>query len=306
MSVPRIAVALVTTHYQPEQSEFYARVADFGMDFYTVVDSQTAIAGAPISHGIYQVDDQLCLAAGLSRMNPTNLKVSQVCAWEKALYLFTHIKKDYDFVWFVEYDVFTPNIEIFDLLNKRLPESDCLARKLHYVRNSRFEPWPDARLSPTHLLPQPWARAMVCVARFSSELLNSVANFVSSHDQSEMDFAPIEFIFHTIALRDGLRINHAREFKDVTFRHRRRFLFFFQESEWQPQEISRNRFYHAVKSSADQEYLRAHYGNISSVHRALWKLGKNLAFAFTYVTQAPLFYLRLIRRYSAAIRAKSK
>jgi len=303
VSVPRIAVSLGTTHYQPEQSEFYARVADFGMDFYTVVDSQTAIAGAPISHGIYQVDDQLCLAAGLSRMNPTNPKVSQVCAWEKALYLFTHVKQDYDYIWIVEYDVFTPVIEVFDLLNKRFTESDCLARKLHYIRDSRFEPWPDARLSPTHLLPQPWARAMVCVARFSSELLNSVANFVSSHDQSEMDFAPIEFIFHTIALRDGLRINHAREFKDVTFRHRRRFLFFFQESEWQPQEISRNRFYHAVKTWDAQVLLRERFENFSPAQRLWWQAKALARFKIAYITKAPLFYINLIKRYSAAIRS---
>ena len=304
MSTPRIAVALVTTQYQPAQSEFYSRVADFGMDFFTVVDSNDAIFGAPVNHGIYQVDDQKCLELGLSRMNPTNPKASQVCAWEKALYLFTQVEKSYDYIWIVEYDVFTSNIELFDQLNKKFPESDCLARKFHYVRDSRFEPWPDAKLSPTHLLPQPWARAMVCVARFSNELMNSVAEFVSSHDATVMDYAPIEFIFHTIAKRDGLKINYSREFKDVTFRHRRRLLFFFQESEWQPEEIRANRFYHAVKKSEDQEYLRGKYDDVTELHRLLWKTAANAKFAFAAVTQAPIFYLRLFKRYFTAVRAR--
>ena len=304
MSSPRIAVALVTTAYQPAQSEFYSRVSQFGMDFFTIVDSDEPIVGAPISHGIYQVNDQLCIDSGIYRMNPTISKASQVCTWEKALYFFTQVKREYDYIWIVEYDVFTPNIEIFDLLNHRYPTSDCLTRKLHYIRNSRFEPWPDAKIAPTHLLPQPWARAMVCVSRFSGDLLNSVVNFVASHDASEMEYASIEFIFHTIALRDGLRIDHAREFKDVTFRHRRRFLFFFQESEWQPEEIRENRFYHAVKNYSDQESLRANFRSITAARRVRWKSATNSKFFIAYLTQGPLFYLRLIQRYSQSILRK--
>jgi hypothetical protein len=248
------------------------------MDFYTFVDSDQLVHNYPPHHNVIQIPDANCLSVGLSRMNPTNPKSSQVCAWEKALYFFTQANTSYEYVWFIEYDVFVPNLELLKSINQEFGAVDLLSRKMHYVRNSIFEPWPDAALSPTHLLPQPWGRAMVCISRMSQELLQAVATFMSQHGPEEMDYASIEFIFHTIALRDKMSIETPKPFTNVTFKHRRRLLFYYEESEWQPQEIESKHFYHPVKKFSDQQKLLDTFQQISPVQKTLWKSRKNIEF----------------------------
>ena len=243
MNSRKIAVALLCTNYDADHSEYYSQLGDLEMDFYTFVDSAELVQNFPPHHNIVQIPDAECVSVGLSRMNPTNPKISQVCAWEKALYFFTHVNDSYEYVWFIEYDVFVPNLELIASINQE------------------FE---------------------------------------------EMNYAPIEFIFHTIALRDKMTIQFPKPFKHVTFKHRRRILFYYEESEWQPQEIEGKYFYHPVKKFTQQQFLLDNFQRFSPFNKTSWKLKKNIEFFFSYLLHAPLFYLKLVQRYYKSVKRSMK
>ena len=298
------AVVLLTTQYIPEQSEFYSQLSKYGYDFYTIVDAEEKIANPAKHHGVVQIADEVCKAVGLLRMNPTLNKPSPVCTWEKSIYFFSHVKPGYKQIWFIEYDVFVPNIDLIKDLDERFPEAEFLARKYKKMRNNLLEPWPNAHLAPTHLIPKPWARGMVCISRFSGDLINSVSEFMEKNNVNDEIYGLIEFIIHTIALRDKRRMETPREFNNVTFKHARKLFLYHQESDWQAQEISADSFYHPVKNYEDQIRLRLNYGNFTPAEKIFWKMGKNLLFIGGFFAKAPGFYVGLSKRYLKEVRTR--
>ena len=106
------------------------------------------------------------------------LKSKQGClAWDKALYFFTNVARDYSFVWFVESDVFIPSVQAFISLHELYsPSNDLVTADNVHNFDGRLKDWPHWYLA-LDTLPLPWAKSMVCAMGCSRRLLSAVDEY---------------------------------------------------------------------------------------------------------------------------------
>ena len=85
------------------------------------------------------------------------------CAKDKALYYFSRIDPEYEFVWLLEQDVFIPSNQTLEWMDKKYPTQDVLSP--HYavrvVENEPPNTWHWGKLRGTIKLPDPDRKSVV-------------------------------------------------------------------------------------------------------------------------------------------------
>lgn len=141
--------------------------------------------------------------------------LDRACSRDKALYYFCKINTEYDYVWFLEEDVFIPNNETIKKIDKKYVDYDLLSNgnevKLsendekciywqHWYRNE-------------NKIDYPWAHSMICAIRVSRNLLNCITDLVKEKKCLLFD----ELLFNTIALQNELTIENPIELSNIIF-----------------------------------------------------------------------------------------
>tara|TARA_B100001287_G_scaffold276730_1_gene289020 strand:+ start:47841 stop:48560 length:720 start_codon:yes stop_codon:yes gene_type:complete len=162
---------------------------------------------------------------------------------DKALYHFCVNDIKFEYIWFIEEDVFIPTVNtIIDIDNKYL-EGDLLVSK-HDVFNvdiEDLEDWHWLHLRKQIKLPKPYAKSMICAIRCSKKLLDSIKNYVNMYNNLFLD----ECLFNTIAMQNGLSIKIIPELKTITW-----------NTEWSKNTIKKQNLYHPIKSIKEQYEYR--------------------------------------------------
>lgn len=138
--------------------------------------------------------------------------LDRACSRDKSLYYFCMINKSYEYVWFIEDDVYFKDSNNIKRLDDRYPENiDFLVRE-HKVKYSK-EPldwhWP-------HILGKidlPWASSMICIVRLSKKMLDCIRDYALKNRQLFLD----EALFNTIAEHNKLNIENPPEFEHITY-----------------------------------------------------------------------------------------
>jgi hypothetical protein len=248
------AIALLTFEPTKRQIRFYKRFEDQGYDVFVVIDNNNY---APRHSGVKQIkiDESVCASAGFINLNMmiTRRKQRSCSAWDKALYYFTKINNSYQNVWFIEDDVFVPAVQTIVKIDRKYGEADIISsantiNKTGEVQDSYA--W--YKFIPRARLPPPWAVSMVCAVRLSRSLLRSLDSFLSSNkdfrsNEKEMvgSYFFIEYLFHTLALHNNLKVIVADELSGVVF-----------DKSWQYQNIKKDFLYHPLKSPFLHEVYR--------------------------------------------------
>ena len=185
---------------------------------------------------IIKFDNNICENAGFkSTHSQFNNKAT---AREKALYYFTQECVDYKFIWFVEEDVFIPNIYTIENIDKKYGYANDLLVQSNFSKDESKDWWWWKLISTQIKIGPPYAHSMICAIRCSKPMLNVIKDYAEIHNNLFM----CEALFNTLALHNKLTILCIEELAGILWRYN-----------WKYTEIVDTNLYHPIKD-IDQQY----------------------------------------------------
>ena len=185
-----------------------------------------------------KVENEKCKRTGYIDTNFTLGKL--ISGWDKALYYFgfENDTDNYDFIWFMEDDVFFNNEDTILRIDQQYTNDDLLSP--FYLENSGDKNnWQWHRINIEY--PQPHYRGMMCIVRFSKEMLDCINYY--AYQNKTLCF--LEALFPTIAIKNNLKYGIPVEFNRITW-----------NETIEKEEINMNNLYHPVKDMNNHTYFR--------------------------------------------------
>lgn len=125
----------------------------------------------------------------------------EITAWDKTLFYFSVLNKNYSFVWLIENDVFIPSTKAFRSLHELYSNtSDLIVPRndLNLLGNRSYWLWAMA----AGVFTPPWFSSMVNVVGLSRRMLTVIDNYVQW--LGEVPFH--EFFFHILAMQHNFTV----------------------------------------------------------------------------------------------------
>ena len=176
-----------------------------------------------------QIEDIKCDLTGYKDTSYTLNKL--ISGWDKALYYFGVENNNYNFIWFIEDDVFFYNEDTLLKIDNQYINSDLLSNKLDGINtegDKNIWIWDKIHID---CLP-PWYNAMMCTARMSNRMIKCIHN----HAKEKNTLYFLEALLPTIAINNKLKYHFPNEMYNIYYRHT------FNE-----EDINKNNLYHPVK-----------------------------------------------------------
>ncbi len=181
---------------------------------------------------IIQIDDNFSKKFGYyNSLIPTPTVPNKVLSWDKALFYFCIVKKNYKNVWFIEDDVFFLKEEVLMNIDSKYKESDLLTNENDVNNNGNLKGW-DNWYTALGKIRLPWVKSMVCACRVSNKLLNLIMEYAKKHNILFYH----EVMFNTLAYQNNLKIDTPSELSTIHFR-----------TEWNTNNLNLNNLYHPIK-----------------------------------------------------------
>ena len=233
------ALCILTRYYNQYWIDFLNQFENH--DVYLVIDDNNTKYEA--SYGnvrIIQVDDEVCMQNNYYKSSSwSNLK--DIVAWDRALYYFNRINRDYENVWFLEDDVFIMSEKVINEIDKEYPNSDLLCSFHEINPNGDIHHGWNHWVNVIHRIGTPWAHSLISVSRLSRRLLDRVNDYVS-----DRHLMFIEALFNTLALHYHYSVQHPPQMTEtITY-----------NKQWDYDCIDINKIYHPVKKIENQVYIR--------------------------------------------------
>lgn len=184
-----------------------------------------------------QISDKKCKLNGYINTNFMLKKI--ISGWDKALYYFAVEDNNYDFIWFMEDDVFFYNEDTIVNIDNQYINDDLLSN--YYCENS------DGNKNSWHWriiniqYPPPYYSGMMCAVRFSNNMIKYINNYAKNYNTLFF----LEALFPTIAIKNKLKYNTPNEFNNICYRC------IFEEK-----NINITNLYHPVKDLNQHIYFR--------------------------------------------------
>lgn len=186
-----------------------------------------------------QIDNEICKANGYINCNSC-VGFNEVISWDKALYYFNRVYKDYTDIWFIEDDVFFLSEESIKDIDNQYTESDLLTAFHEVNESGEMYSW-NHWVNVINKIELPWCHSMVCACRMSRELMIKVDEYVKRHGQLYF----IESIFNTLAHQNKMKIDNPSELSSVHW-----------NTAWDKDHIDGKKIYHPFKNIDDHLYIR--------------------------------------------------
>ena len=232
-------ICLIAIEPKPLVYNFYKKLKNENTSIYMCFDNNTNIIPAYDNDITFiYLDNKLCENNGFksthSQLN--NISTSR----EKALMYFCKMNFDYDNIWFIEEDVFIPNENIIENINKKYPEGDLLCTSNYVFHNQEelnecyWGHW-NLILSQTKEtnITFPYGKSMICAIRCSKKLLYCINEHATRYNNLFM----CESLFNTIALHNHLKILAIPELENIYWTY-----------DWNKSDIKQTNLYHPIKS----------------------------------------------------------
>jgi hypothetical protein len=193
---------------------------------YVIVDSPCEILFHPKIKFI-QIKNETCKKNGYTNLN---LIINSCNGWDKAIYASHTILNEYDYIWFIEDDVFFYNEQALLEMDTRYASIDLLSNEIN--EGTDLSSWHWSWIKPINY-ELPYYYGMMCICRMSRKLLNEICNYITSNN--EMFF--LEAMFPTICKKNNLKSDCPDEFKNVEWR-----------KHFNKNDLKSNYFYHPLKN----------------------------------------------------------
>jgi hypothetical protein len=235
----KTAVCVLSRYYNQNWINFLKTFSNY--DIYFVVDDNDVIFKSTIHNiTVIQVNDDICRSNNYYKSSSwSNLK--EIVSWDRALYFFNCIKTDYEYVWFLEEDVFLHNENLLIKIDNEYPETDllCSFNEINDTGDVRagWNHW----VNVIHRIGTPWAHSLICICRMSRRLLDKIHGY-----RRDRHLLFIEALFNTLAVHNNYSIEHPIEITEtITY-----------DRKWDYDEIEADKIYHPIKKVEDHHFLR--------------------------------------------------
>ena len=175
-----------------------------------------------------QIEDIKCNLNGYIDTSFTLDKL--ISGWDKALYYFGVEDNNYDFVWFIEDDVFFYNEDTLLQIDNQYINSDLLSNIINENSNGHKDNWHWYRINIQYS--PPYYNGMMCAVRFSNKMIKCTDNYAKKHNTLFF----LEALFPTIAIKNELQYNNPNEMNNIYYRF-----------DFKKENIDKNNLYHPVK-----------------------------------------------------------
>lgn len=192
---------------------------------------------------LLQINDQECASKGYHHMTFTITKTPG--SWDKAYYYFSELNDNYDFIWFIEDDVFIPYPLTIYNIDQNHPNYDLLS-KSNTLSLSYDDPswqWYSAK---GHI-DLPLFSSLLCASRISQKLLHSVRDYARINQKLFF----LEVMIPTLCVQNKLKNKCIPQLSTIEYR-----------TYWKIQSIQRTNLYHPIK---DLNIQKAYFENINKV-----------------------------------------
>ncbi len=225
--------------------EFCCRLASAEYPVFIVIDdNEYHILGVEddvslVEHvTILKVDKKECEAAGFkSTLLSFNGKAT---SRDTSLYYFCRKFTAYDYVWFIEEDVFVPTETSISNIDKKFPTGDLLVGS-HKITNEMRHDWHWSHVKSQVTFPPPYACAMMCAIRVSRKLMKIIDVYAAENN----DLFYGEALFNTLALRNDCTVIIPPALYPITYRR-----------DWKSGEMNEWQLFHPVKDIEEQYRFR--------------------------------------------------
>jgi len=171
-------------------------------------------------------------------VNSNNIGVKKlISGWDKALCYFSLINKKYDYVWFIEDDVFFYDETTIVNIDNKYPSFDILS-------NCEFKEgiynqwlWRFIKIN----LPKPYYSGMMCATRLSINVLKEIDKYAVKNKCLFF----IEALFPTIVKYNNFTYFQPNELKTIKYRF-----------DWNDKNVNKTNIYHPIKDDRYHVYLR--------------------------------------------------
>ncbi len=212
---------------------------------------------------------------------------NKACSRDKALYYLNINDIEYDNVWFIEEDVFIPNIETISNIDKKYPHGDLLSRHhtivnthkdrqkyiIPYLKNTKIE--------------TPYAQSMISAIRCSKKLVKIIGKYAEINNDLFLD----EALFNTLSLKNNLEVVTIQELNTIRYKK----IWGIKDI----QNIGTNNLYHRIKNIEKHYSYRKQLEEYNEVKQSNLKSGsekqskKNLGKEYIIIIILFIFYFNL-------------
>jgi hypothetical protein len=162
-----------------------------------------------------------------------------ISGWDKALYYFNTEENNYDFIWFVEDDVFFYNEDTIIQIDSKYINDDLLSNCYLENTNGETHYWHWNKINIQY--PPPYYNGMMCVVRVSKKMIDCINDY--AYKNKTLFF--LEALFPTISIKNNLKYSSPSEFYNIHFRY-----------DFKINDIDTNNLYHPVKDLNDHISFR--------------------------------------------------
>jgi hypothetical protein len=180
-----------------------------------------------------QIDDDICKRNGYIN---TNFLIKQISGWDKALYYFG--KKNFNYVWFLEDDVFFYNEQTIISIDEKY-NNDLLSNSLFKNVNGDKSTWHWKNVNIN--FPPPYYNGMMCIVRFSKKMMQYIDEYAKKYHTLFF----LEALFPTIAMKHKLTCSQPKEFFNIIYRFN-----------WKKHHIDQHSLFHPVKKITRHSFYR--------------------------------------------------
>lgn len=184
-----------------------------------------------------KIQNKKCKDAHYSDMNFILKK--KITGWEKAMYYFGVENKNFDYIWFIEDDVFFYNEDTIINIDKKYVKDDLLSNIYYENIDGKKNYWHWKKININYS--PPYYCAMVCAVRLSRQMLQCVYNYAT--ENKTLFF--LEALFPTLAKKNNLIYNTPDELSNIYYDHKHEL-----------KDINKFCLYHPVKKIDDHIIFR--------------------------------------------------
>ena len=203
-----------------------------------------------------KVDDEKCKLNGYLDTSFTLNKL--ISGWDKALYYFGVEEKNFEFIWYLEDDVFFYNEDTLMKIDIQYINEDLLSNTVE-ISDGDKNTWHWWRVNIDYS--PPYFNGMMCCVRFSKKMMECINNYASKNNT----LCFIETLFPTLAINNDLIYSNPDEFNKIYFKcgvkgeliNTNHTHFDFND-----EIINPNSLYHPVKNLNDHISFRNTYRDI--------------------------------------------
>jgi hypothetical protein len=187
-----------------------------------------------------KIDDEKCKSNGYVNAEFKSDKI--VNAWDKALFYFGVENKNYEFIWFLEDDVFFHEENTLIQIDNQYSNEDLLSN-LYYPNtdntHTNLWKWDDINIDYN----EPYYSGSMNSVRVSNEMIECINYYATKNDT----LFYIEALFPTIAIKNNLKYITPTELSNVK-----------QIKNYERKDINKKNLYHPENELNIHIYYRTH------------------------------------------------